>query len=64
MADLFFRLPSKDKLHHVHVHIRTIPLSDVPKDKAGLESWTSAVFQEKDKLLDYYQEHGCFPGEV
>jgi hypothetical protein len=64
MIDLFFRLPAKDKPHHVHVHIRTFPLSDIPKDKAGLESWMSTVFEEKDKLLDYYHKHGCFPGEV
>ena len=48
----------------VHMHVRAVPLSEVPRDKAGLEAWLTAAFLEKDQLLTHFYQHGRFPGQV
>ena len=61
VGDLFF---STGRSWPVHIHVRAIPLSSVPTGKEELRSWVFSVFQEKDKLLEYYYQHGKFPGDV
>jgi 1-acyl-sn-glycerol-3-phosphate acyltransferase len=58
--DLLFGLGRR---WEVHVHIRVIPMSHVPKDDAEFSKWLMDTFVEKDKLLEFYAREGCFPGK-
>jgi len=44
----------------VYAHIRTIELSDDPVE---LKHIMMKDYERKDKLLKYFDEHGCFPDE-
>jgi len=44
----------------VHVHMRRIPIKDVPKGDDS--QWLIDLFVAKDKLLDYQKENDYFPG--
>jgi len=59
--DLLFGLGRR---WEVHVHVRVIPMSQVPLDDAAFSKWLMDVFVDKDKLLEHYREHGCFPGKT
>jgi lysocardiolipin and lysophospholipid acyltransferase len=48
----------------VHVHVRVIPMKEVPVDSDKFAQWLMAVFVEKDQLLEHYKAHGSFPGET
>jgi 1-acyl-sn-glycerol-3-phosphate acyltransferase len=47
----------------VHIHVREMDVSELPKDETKLKDWLMADFVEKDKLLDHLHEHGQFPGQ-
>jgi len=44
----------------VYAHIRTIELSDDPTE---LKRIMMKDYERKDKLMKYFDEHGCFPDE-
>lgn len=44
----------------VYAHIRTIELSDDPEE---LKHIMMKDYERKDKLMKYFDEHGCFPDE-
>jgi len=46
----------------IHIHVRVIPVAEIPTDQKGTADWLFKVFQEKDQLLDHFNTHGCFPG--
>ena len=45
----------------VWLHIRRIPISEVPGDKTQGARWLHNEFKTKDDLLDYFQKHSSFP---
>lgn len=45
---------------HVYVHTKKISLSDDPEE---LKKIMMGDYERKDKLLKYFDEHGCFPDE-
>jgi len=50
---------------HVHIHIRLIPLADVPTDEAGAKQFLMKVWDEKETLLRDFRANGdCFPGQA
>ncbi|MCB9477792.1 MAG: acyltransferase [Deltaproteobacteria bacterium] len=45
----------------VHLHVRRFPASELPQSAEDLTRWVFERYQEKDRLLAYYYEHGAFP---
>eukprot|EP00455_Lapot_gusevi_P021369 TRINITY_DN2245_c0_g2_i2.p1 TRINITY_DN2245_c0_g2~~TRINITY_DN2245_c0_g2_i2.p1 ORF type:complete len:371 (-),score=115.27 TRINITY_DN2245_c0_g2_i2:66-1178(-) len=52
------------KTRAVHLHVRRVPVSELPDDDAGLKNWLIDAFQQKDKLLEHFNKHGHFPGNT
>lgn len=52
------------KKWNVHVHVRVIPVKEIPEETEAVQEWMMKVFEEKDKLLTHFKQHGHFPGEV
>lgn len=48
----------------LQMHVKKVAIKDLPVEEAGLKSWLLNSFQDKDKLLEYRKEHGCFPGDL
>lgn len=45
----------------IAVNYRMIPVEEVPyDDETALRDWMYKLYEEKDKLLDYYYKHGTF----
>jgi len=44
-----------------HLHVRRYPVDSLPSSDDELSTWLHERFQEKDKLLAHYYEHGAFP---
>jgi lysocardiolipin and lysophospholipid acyltransferase len=53
----------RSKRHVMHLHLERIPVKDVPRDEEGRKAWLMKIFDEKDKLLDHWKQHGQFPGK-
>jgi 1-acyl-sn-glycerol-3-phosphate acyltransferase len=47
----------------IHMHVRRIPFSELPRDEKALNKWLLDRFVEKDRLLAFFAKHGRFPGE-
>lgn len=47
----------------VHIHIRRIPVKDIPASDSEAASWLMNTFQLKDQLLSDFGTHGHFPNE-
>ncbi|XP_052176132.1 probable 1-acyl-sn-glycerol-3-phosphate acyltransferase 5 isoform X2 [Diospyros lotus] len=47
----------------VHIHVRRIPLSDIPESEEKTGSWLHDTFQLKDQLLSDFYVRGHFPSE-
>lgn len=48
----------------VHLWIKRIPLKEIPCDSIeDTSNWCRKAFQEKDKGMSYFVEHGRFPAE-
>lgn len=58
---LRFEIPTVD----LYYHVRRFKIKDVKdfQDKKSTEEWLHKRFEEKEKLLKYFDEHGHFPGE-
>ncbi|XP_025089152.1 acyl-CoA:lysophosphatidylglycerol acyltransferase 1-like [Pomacea canaliculata] len=46
---------------NIHVHFRAYPVSQIPQDSEDLLQWLYARYEEKEKLLDHFYQHGVFP---
>jgi hypothetical protein len=46
-----------------HIHLRLIPIEEVPSDETKLKTWLYGRWQDKEKLLAHFHEHGEFPGD-
>ncbi|KAG2601204.1 hypothetical protein PVAP13_5KG573200 [Panicum virgatum] len=47
----------------VHIHIRTVQLSDIPTSEDEITEWMIERFRQKDKLLSDFLAKGHFPDE-
>lgn len=47
----------------VHIHVRRIPIEDIPESIADAASWLTDTFQLKDNLLSDFNTRGHFPSE-
>jgi lysocardiolipin and lysophospholipid acyltransferase len=45
----------------VHMHIRRIPLSDIPESEEDMSRWLYEVFYKKDQMLASFSQEGSFP---
>ncbi|PQQ13585.1 putative 1-acyl-sn-glycerol-3-phosphate acyltransferase 4 isoform X1 [Prunus yedoensis var. nudiflora] len=45
----------------VHIHVRRIPIEDIPESIADAASWLTDTFQLKDNLLSDFNTQGHFP---
>ncbi|XP_077292912.1 acyl-CoA:lysophosphatidylglycerol acyltransferase 1-like [Arctopsyche grandis] len=44
-----------------HLHYRLFPSSEIPSDHEEMTKWLYDRFVEKESLLEYFYEKGCFP---
>jgi hypothetical protein len=44
------------------IFIRRIPISEIPRDTEGCSRWIHKLYQEKDEIFDYFNEHDTFEG--
>jgi len=54
----------KGWVSEVHVHVRRVPVADLPTDAEALGNRLVIWFQEKDVLLKGFQRSGAFPSAV
>lgn len=45
----------------VHIHIKRIPISDIPLTKNAVSEWLVKEFSRKDALLSHFYREGTFP---
>lgn len=48
----------------VHLHIRRIPVEEIPASEAKADSWLMNTFEIKDQLLSDFKDEGHFPNQV
>ena len=48
----------------VHIHVRSIPVKEIPSSEADSAAWLIDTFQLKDKLLSDFKAYGHFPDPV
>lgn len=46
------------------LYFEKISIDEVPDDDEGCGQWLHNLFLEKDKLQEYFNEHGAFPGHL
>ncbi|KAL9174039.1 hypothetical protein ABFS82_02G026500 [Erythranthe guttata] len=47
----------------VHIHVRRIPLGEIPKSEKQISSWLMNIFKLKDQMLSEFYTKGHFPHE-
>ena len=47
----------------VHVHIRRIPVKDIPDSETEAAAWLTDTFKLKDQLLSDFKSQGHFPNQ-
>jgi len=45
----------------VHLHIRRVPIDEIPPGEDGGAAWLNEAFRCKDELLSTFSKEGCFP---
>ena len=48
--------------HIMHVHIKRIPISDIPADDEGKQKWLMDSFARREALLETFHKTKSFPG--
>ena len=46
----------------VHVHVHRVPVEALPRGEEALKVWLLEQFVMKDRLLQHFKLHNCFPG--
>lgn len=46
----------------MHVNLRRVPISVVPRDEEGQKAFLMDCFARKEVLLEYFSKNKCFPG--
>ncbi|CAF4227221.1 unnamed protein product [Rotaria magnacalcarata] len=52
----------KGRSCQAELFIRRIPISEIPTDTEGSSNWVHELYREKDKIYDYFAQHGTFAG--
>ncbi|CAF3249312.1 unnamed protein product [Rotaria socialis] len=52
----------KGRSCQAELFIRRIPISEIPTDTEGSSNWVHELYREKDKIYDYFAQHGTFEG--
>ncbi|KAI8013663.1 putative 1-acyl-sn-glycerol-3-phosphate acyltransferase 4 [Camellia lanceoleosa] len=47
----------------VHIHVRRIPIKEMPASESETTTWLMNTFQLKDQMLSDFGDHGHFPNE-
>lgn len=47
----------------VHIHVRRIPVKEIPASENDAAAWLMDVFQLKDQLLEKFNAQGHFPNQ-
>lgn len=47
----------------VHIHVRRIPIKEMPASESETTTWLMNTFQLKDQMLSDFSDHGHFPNE-
>ncbi|KAH9692814.1 putative 1-acyl-sn-glycerol-3-phosphate acyltransferase 4 [Citrus sinensis] len=47
----------------VHIHVRRIPVKEIPASETDAAAWLMDAFQLKDQLLDKFNAQGHFPNQ-
>lgn len=47
----------------VHIHVRRIPIDEIPASDDDTAAWLTNAFQRKDQLLSYFKDQGYFPNQ-
>ena len=45
------------------MHVRSIPIADVPRQPDEVAEWVWDSFKLKQQLISHFKEHGSFPGD-
>ena len=48
-------------VHEVRLHVRRFPIEEIPEGEGASSAWLMERFAEKDRLLEYFYQHGAFP---
>ncbi len=48
-------------IHQIHMHVRRFPIQSLPTNEKDIGEWVWKVFEEKERLLQYFLEHKRFP---
>jgi 1-acyl-sn-glycerol-3-phosphate acyltransferase len=51
------------KRHVIHVHIRRIPISEVPEEDEAKQKWLMESFARREALIENFQRTKSFPGQ-
>jgi len=46
----------------MNIHVRRIPIEEVPKEKEEISKWLYKMFEEKEAKLEHFRKHRKFPG--
>lgn len=46
------------------MHVRCIPIEEVPVEAPLVEEWVWDSFNRKQELITHFKKHGSFPGEA
>ncbi|CAF0979391.1 unnamed protein product [Rotaria sordida] len=52
----------KGRSCQAEIFVKRIPTSEIPQDTEGCSNWVHQLYQEKDKIYDYFLKHGTFEG--
>ncbi|CAF1528436.1 unnamed protein product [Rotaria magnacalcarata] len=52
----------KGRSCQAEIFVKRIPVSKIPQDTEGCNNWVHELYQEKDKIYDYFVNHGTFEG--
>ena len=44
------------------IFVRRFPISQIPTDTEGCDQWVHNLYQEKDRIYDYFVRHNTFEG--
>ena len=46
-----------------HFHVQRIPMAKMPATDEQISDWLMEQFQQKDRLLEHFYDHGSFPAQ-
>jgi len=49
-------------VRRVHVHVRRVPMQQIPREESAIKAWLADCYEKKDDLLETFYRQGAFPG--